>query len=581
MEPRFGHDFSHVRVHEGGEVAAMSRWLGADAFTYGPGIYFGRGRAPGISRLTAHELAHVVQQSSGAPSIMRETAVADRTEAGLDAAGQEASKAMEGQVAKSFVGVSNVRDVREAESLLSQVNLAKITLSVNASQPGWGTSITPDHVAENVATEAALSDFVQFAGEESRTINEFQERYTKVKGRFAKLEGMAQEYMAMNDVTVKSAEDIVSGETGLGAAKAGAQATGLMSDKKNVASVAATANKKRIRDLRTSNRNLATQLKDKDSDVSTKNLHVIASANKCESAANHKKVAAEEPDSPDVAAVKDRMKAVKSVLSEGVKQAKNVPQLKGIIETAEKVEETAGIVKKGLEAGGQKEAAEKVPSAEGLVDVILADIYKADMDKALTVQKIARGLSQSQAELAQATELQANTDAFVQSVTSRKEIADQLDGALQELRSEIRELGKNLDAAHAAKNPKSPGGGYKLVAQFLSEADVCITETDIALQAGAMEKNAREKAEARLKTVNRKENEKTKGTEDRVFHTAVKVAGRYELQSRRVLILSGGPGSSGGDQGASTAIDRMIDELKTGKTLIIKYQQTLNTALGI
>jgi hypothetical protein len=69
MERRFGIDFSGVRLHTDSDAAQMSRELNAEAFTYGRDIYFGAGRySPGTSsgkRLLAHELTHVVQQSSG------------------------------------------------------------------------------------------------------------------------------------------------------------------------------------------------------------------------------------------------------------------------------------------------------------------------------------------------------------------------------------------------------------------------------------------------------------------------------------------------------------------------------------
>ena len=63
MEPRFGVDFSHVRVHTGSDAIQMSRDVGAQAFTHGADIYFGEGRSPSNLDLTAHELTHVVQQT--------------------------------------------------------------------------------------------------------------------------------------------------------------------------------------------------------------------------------------------------------------------------------------------------------------------------------------------------------------------------------------------------------------------------------------------------------------------------------------------------------------------------------------
>jgi hypothetical protein len=64
MEPRFGADFSSVRVHTGGEAVQMNQELGAQAFTHGSDVYFGQGKSPGNNELTAHELTHVVQQNA-------------------------------------------------------------------------------------------------------------------------------------------------------------------------------------------------------------------------------------------------------------------------------------------------------------------------------------------------------------------------------------------------------------------------------------------------------------------------------------------------------------------------------------
>ncbi len=64
FERRFGRDFSSVRVHEGEAAAQASDGLGALAFTYGSHIWLGRGARAGAHALMAHELAHVLQQTS-------------------------------------------------------------------------------------------------------------------------------------------------------------------------------------------------------------------------------------------------------------------------------------------------------------------------------------------------------------------------------------------------------------------------------------------------------------------------------------------------------------------------------------
>ena len=62
MEPRFGADFSSVRVHTGNDAVQMNRELSAQAFAHGSDVYFGAFKSPGNNELTAHELTHVVQQ---------------------------------------------------------------------------------------------------------------------------------------------------------------------------------------------------------------------------------------------------------------------------------------------------------------------------------------------------------------------------------------------------------------------------------------------------------------------------------------------------------------------------------------
>lgn len=73
LEPRFGHDFSRVRVHTDARAAESARSVGAVAYTVGGDIAFDSGRyAPGTpsgDRLLAHELAHVVQQRGVAAGI--------------------------------------------------------------------------------------------------------------------------------------------------------------------------------------------------------------------------------------------------------------------------------------------------------------------------------------------------------------------------------------------------------------------------------------------------------------------------------------------------------------------------------
>lgn len=69
FEPRFGHDFSKVRVHTDAQAAESARAVNALVYTVGRDVVFGTSQyAPEThdgKRLLAHELTHVVQQGLG------------------------------------------------------------------------------------------------------------------------------------------------------------------------------------------------------------------------------------------------------------------------------------------------------------------------------------------------------------------------------------------------------------------------------------------------------------------------------------------------------------------------------------
>lgn len=74
FEPRFGHDFTRVRLHTDSRAAESARAVNALAFTIGNDIVLGAGqyrpRTTDGNSLLAHELTHVVQQAQ-APQVAR------------------------------------------------------------------------------------------------------------------------------------------------------------------------------------------------------------------------------------------------------------------------------------------------------------------------------------------------------------------------------------------------------------------------------------------------------------------------------------------------------------------------------
>lgn len=72
MEPRFGYDFSRVQVHTDNKAAKSAQAVNALAYTVGQHAVFGASQFSPATvsgrRLLAHELAHVIQQSSKRPA---------------------------------------------------------------------------------------------------------------------------------------------------------------------------------------------------------------------------------------------------------------------------------------------------------------------------------------------------------------------------------------------------------------------------------------------------------------------------------------------------------------------------------
>jgi outer membrane protein OmpA-like peptidoglycan-associated protein len=85
MEPRFGQDFSQVRVHSDARAAESAQAVAASAYAVGGELVFGSGQyAPhtaGGRKLLAHELAHVAQPESSAAGPVSQPGDASEREA--------------------------------------------------------------------------------------------------------------------------------------------------------------------------------------------------------------------------------------------------------------------------------------------------------------------------------------------------------------------------------------------------------------------------------------------------------------------------------------------------------------------
>lgn len=128
MGSALGHDFSNVRVHTSSEADALNQQLSAKAFATGSDLFFREGAYnPGSSsgkELLAHELTHVVQQSSGAVaggSKMTVNAPGDRFEQEADAVANTVSRSLQSpQTARQITGEGVQRQEEEEDNLQRQ-----------------------------------------------------------------------------------------------------------------------------------------------------------------------------------------------------------------------------------------------------------------------------------------------------------------------------------------------------------------------------------------------------------------------------------------------------------------------------
>jgi len=100
FEPRFGHDFSKVRIHNDARADKSARAVNALAYTVGRDIAFLDGeyspRTRGGARVLAHELSHVVQQAKGGGAASQRLAVSGPNDSSEFEAERAAETALSG-----------------------------------------------------------------------------------------------------------------------------------------------------------------------------------------------------------------------------------------------------------------------------------------------------------------------------------------------------------------------------------------------------------------------------------------------------------------------------------------------------
>ena len=115
FEPRFGYDFSNVRVHTDLEAADTAKKIHAKAFTIGSDVVFGTGQyAPETiegSRVLSHELTHVIQQDkSSIENLIMQPFLIQRNEEDEGTSGSTGATSLTGLAMHRYRGCQGEQD---------------------------------------------------------------------------------------------------------------------------------------------------------------------------------------------------------------------------------------------------------------------------------------------------------------------------------------------------------------------------------------------------------------------------------------------------------------------------------------
>lgn len=160
MEPRFGQDFSQVRIHTDQRASALAHEVNAHAFTVGRNIAFGKNQyAPGTSagrHLIAHELTHVIQQANG----LKSGSVAS---AGLGLQRQPAADIE--LISPQFAGNADLKEVRNRRKFL------------NVGSGGDAVRLVQEALLDEGYELPKFGADGKFGSETAKAVREFQTRW--------------------------------------------------------------------------------------------------------------------------------------------------------------------------------------------------------------------------------------------------------------------------------------------------------------------------------------------------------------------------------------------------------------------
>jgi hypothetical protein len=135
MEPRFGRDFSQVRVHTNSQADASAQAVHASAYTVGNNIVFRHNHYQPASSagrtLLAHELTHVLQQSNRTASVQRALPGAVYTDSSISGTPINTRSVGSGGLQVGSAGDAMERDADRVARQVMQIDGSLPVLSVS------------------------------------------------------------------------------------------------------------------------------------------------------------------------------------------------------------------------------------------------------------------------------------------------------------------------------------------------------------------------------------------------------------------------------------------------------------------
>jgi len=568
MEPRFGADFSQVRIHTNSAAIQMNRELGAHAFTHGHDIFYAAGKAPANDQLTAHELTHVLQQTGN--RIQRDVASDLRDFANY---GEQDQREQMQQQPPPAMQVNNIQDASAARSKLNDIEGFRPQLQ----QGGRTGTVSGDEISANEHAIATLSDYLVTVGEQGRTLSTFQQQlqqlrldYGRVSGQMIHLEAMG--VVDRGQTAAYRAEQIVGAATG--ARRAEASAAGIQGTAATIRQQVQAAHDTLMgkgNDVSRSQREANMAVHGLNSALSNLNSGIVPRETNPELAAQQR-------------AIKSKISTMQSRLSTGLQVLSAIGGAAGLGTAA-----TAA----ATDAFGS--------TLTGLGQQALSGLSPATIASAISEEWYREETNQIESQIAQSN-AQAREAAITVNVSQVREAQTRLFSALRTLEEKMTEYQQARDTLRtalanlgAAADQQGGGRNYAVITGLLGDVDVLTVQINTTIGLGQTERHAAGQAtESRVRvegTRNQQTGQREGGVTYYQPYQTIQLGGPgrsgglvYKASPNTIYFVTPGriPGSAYGGQGAANpVVEQTIEELQTMRQTVQGMRDVLSRSLGL